>query len=124
MILKCMAFLVAALVLANCCISGSGCGAPPGSPVAWDGLVAAPAEDTKPIELRPNKPRAKRESIGGPRESAGAQQNGKVQPRDSWEQQQATDKDEEIRLKRKLIICSNCVAPESSRDGATASAAH
>jgi hypothetical protein len=123
MISKCIAFLVAALVLANCCISGSGCGAPPGGPVAWDGLGPAPTEDTQPAEPRSDRPRSKREVAVGPLGAVERQQNGKSQPRDNWEQQQAADREDEMRLKRKLMICSNCVSPEPNRDGATASVA-
>jgi hypothetical protein len=119
MISKCIALLVAALVLANCCISGSGC-APPGGPVAWDGLGPAPAEDTQSTAPPPNKLRSKRELTAG---AAEGRQNGKLQPRDNWEQQQAADRDEEMRLKRTLMICRNCTSPEPDRDDATARAA-
>lgn len=117
MISKCIVFLVAALLLANCCISGSGCGAPTGSPVAWDGLGPAPAEDTQAIEPTPNRVHSKKDIAARPL------QNGKPQSGDSWERQQATDQDEEARLKRKLVICRDCVAPEPKRDDARASAA-
>ena len=46
MISKSIAFLVAALMLANCCALGNGCVPAAGSPVAWDGLGAAPTDDT------------------------------------------------------------------------------
>src|SRR6266404_2252681 len=65
MISKCIAFLVAALMLANCCALGNGCVPAAGSPVAWDGLGSAPRDDTQPLELRPKQhARAKRESDG------------------------------------------------------------
>lgn len=137
MISKCLAFLVVALVLANCCASGSGCGAPPGGPVAWDGLGAAPAEDTQPIEPRSNKMRSssKGDIIAGPIGNAVGQQDGRPPPRDSfkdrfndklndtWEQQQAADQDDERRLKRKLMICRDCGTSEPSRDDANANVA-
>ena len=91
--------------------------------MAWDGLGSAPAEDSQPIELRPDKMRSKKEVIVRPLGAAAGQQNGAFQPRDNWEKQQAADQDEETRLKRKLVICSNCIAPEPNRDGAAASAA-
>ena len=119
MISKCIALLVAAFVLANCCITGSGC-APPGSPVAWDGLGPAPAEDTQSTAPPPDRLRSKRERTAG---AAEGRQNGKLQPGDNWEQQQAADRDEEMRLKRTLMICRDCTSPEPNRDGATTRAA-
>jgi len=122
MISKCIVFLVAALVLANCCASGNGCAPQSGAPIAWDGLGSAPTDDTQPVEPQPKKPaRAKREIIVGPLDAAATVQNNKVQPKDQWEQQQAVDQDEEVRLKRKLMICRTCLAGESARDEATTS---
>jgi len=120
MILKCMALLATALMLAGCCVSGIGC-APmagssvAGSPAAWDGLATAPTEDTQPPE--PRKPaRAKREIIVGPLDAVPAGRDSRVQPADQWAQQQAADKDEEARLKRQLVICRGCAAGETVRD--------
>ena len=122
MISKCIAFLVAALMLANCCALGNGCLPAAGSPVAWDGLGAAPTDDTQPLEPRPKKPTpAKREIILDPLDAAAAEPNSKVQPKDRWEQQQAADQADEARLKRKLMICRTCLAGESARDDATSS---
>src|SRR5229473_6336762 len=122
MISKCIAFLVAALMLANCCALGNGCLPAAGGPVAWDGLGAAPTDDTQPLELRPKQHAlAKREIILGPLAAAGAEPNSKVQPKDSWDQQQAADQADEARLKRKLMICRTCLAGESARDDATSS---
>ena len=145
MILRCIAFLFAALVLSNCCVSGTGCGGPPGGPVAWDGLVPVPAQaqdvaaqDTQPIELGPNQPntrvRAKKQdslsAVAAPEDAnllpGGAFKDtarSRSTSDDSWEHQQAVDRDDEARLKRKLIICNNCGAAEPARDDATASAA-
>ena len=122
MISKCIAFLVAALMLANCCALGNGCAPESGAPVAWDGLGPAPTNDTQPVELRPKQPaRAKREIILGPLDAAAAEPNSKVQPKDSWEQQQAADQADEVRLKRKLVISRTCLIGESARDDATSS---
>jgi hypothetical protein len=122
MISKCIAFLVAALMLANCCALGNGCVPAAGNPVAWDGLGAAPTDDTQPLELRPKQhARAKREIILGPLEAAAAELNSKGQPKDSWEQQQAADQADEARLKRKLMICRTCLTGESARDEALSS---
>lgn len=120
MISKCIAFLVVAPMLANCCASGSGCAPAAGTPVAWDGLGPAPTEDAQPLELRPKQhARAKREIIVGPLDAAADEPSSKGQPRDSWEQEQAADQADEVRLKRKLMICSNCLAGGSARDEAT-----
>ena len=112
MISKCIAFLALALLLANCCALGNGCApATPvaGAPIAWDGLGTAPTDDMQASEPQVRKPaRTKREIIVGPLDTAAAGQNGKTQPKDSWEEQQAADQDDEAKLKRKLMICQNC----------------
>ncbi len=119
MISQCIALLVAALVLAGCCGLGNGCAPASGAPAAWDGLGSVPTGDSQPVELQPNKPaRTKREIILGPLETAATEENRKLQPKDRWEQEQATDQADETRLKRKLIICSACSAGESARDNA------
>ncbi len=118
MISKCITFLVAGLMLANCCALGIGCAPQSAAPIAWDGLGPAPTDDSQPLEPRPAKPaRAKREIIVGPVGTAAAG----VQPKDSWEQQQAADQDDEARLKRKLVICRPCLPSQSARDDATGS---
>jgi len=117
MISKCVAFLAAALMLANCCAMGSGCAPAAGSPVAWDGLGTAPTDDAQPLELRPKQhSRARREIIVGPLDAAATEPDRRVQPKDRWEQQQAADQDDEARLKRKLMICRSCLPGESVRD--------
>jgi hypothetical protein len=122
MISKCIAFLVAGLMLAGCCALGNGCAPESGAPIAWDGLGSAPTSDSQPVELQPKKQaRTKREIILGPLDAAATEQNRKVQPKDQWEQQQAADQDDEIRLRRKLIICSACSVGGSARDDANSS---
>ena len=146
MILRCIAFLFAALALSSCCVSGTGCGVgAPGGPVAWDGLVPVPAQaqeaavqDTQPIELGPNQPNTKMRAKKQETLSAvAAPEDADLLPKgafkdaarsrstsgDSWEHQQAVDRDDEARLKRKLIICRNCGANDTVRDDATVSAA-
>jgi hypothetical protein len=121
MISKCIAFLAAALLLANCCALGTGCAPTAETPIAWDGLGSAPTEDEQPVELRPKKhARTNREIVIGPLQAAATEPNRKLQPKDDWEQQQAADLAEEARLKRKLIICRNCVGAESARDETSA----
>ena len=122
MISKCIAFLVAALMLANCCAVGNGCAPETGTPIAWDGLGPAPTDDTQPLEPRAKKPtRAKREIIVGPLDAAAAEPISKALPKDSWEQQQVADQAGEVRLKRKLVICRTCLIGESAHDDATSS---
>ena len=121
MIARCIAFLAAALLLANCCALGNGCAPTSAAPIAWDGLGPAPEDDgTVTAEPQIRKPaRAKREIIVGPLDSAVGERGHRVQSRDSWEQQQATDQDEEAKLKRKLMICKSCGTGESVRDDTT-----
>ena len=122
MILKCMAWLAAALMLAGCCTFGNGCAPESRAPVAWDGLGAAPASDSQPVELQPKRQaRTKREVVLGPIDAAPTEQNSRVQPKNRWEQEQAADQDDEARLKRKLIICSACSTAEPARDDRTGS---
>jgi hypothetical protein len=122
MILKCIAFLVAALMLADCCALGSGCAPQTGAPTAWDGLGSAPTDDTQTVEPQPKKHvRPKRETIVGPLDAAATEQTNKVQPKDQWKQEQAADQDDEMRLKRKLVICRTCLAGESARGDAASS---
>jgi hypothetical protein len=117
MISKSIVFLGAALMLANCCASGSGC-APAGSPVAWDGLGPAPTEEAQPLELRPKQQARSKREIAGPLDVAATEQNHGVRSKDQWEQEQAADQADEAKLKRKLMICRSCLAGESARDDA------
>ena len=116
MISKSIAFVVAALMLASCCASGSGCAPAAGSPVAWDGLGPAPTEEAQPLELRPKQQARSRREIAGP--LVATEQNHGVRPKDQWEQEQAADQADEAKLKRKLMICRSCLAGESARDDA------
>jgi hypothetical protein len=119
MIFKCIAFLVAALMLANCCALGNGCAPESGALIAWDGLGTAPANNTQPVELRSKTPaRPPREIILSPLDAAAAEPKSNVQ-KDSWEQQQDADQADEARLKRKLLICRTCLAGGSERGDAT-----
>jgi hypothetical protein len=119
MISKCIAFLVTALMLANCCALGNGCAPAAVGPVAWDGLGSPPTEETQPLELRPKQhARARRDSISAV--GAARSEPSNKAPQDQWAQQQAVDQEEEVRLKRKLMICRSCMTPESAT-GATSS---
>ena len=71
MISRCIVFLVGAVALAGCCVSGNGCYAPvlgaPTAPIAWDGLGSPPTETADVPENRPKKTtRPKKEIIVGP----------------------------------------------------------
>src|SRR5260370_15566026 len=110
MIWKCIAFLVAGLMLANCCALGISCAPQSGAPIAWDGLGPAPTDDTQPLEPAPTKPaRAKREIIVGPVGVAAAEPDRKLQPKSSWEQQQAPDQADEARLTRNIVLSPPCL---------------
>jgi hypothetical protein len=119
MISKCIVFLFAALMLANCCSLGTDCAPVSGAPVSgasvsaapagWDGLGSAATDDTQTVAPPPKKQaRAKREIIAGPLDAAAAEPTSKVQSKDQWDKAQVADQDEETRLKRTLKICSNC----------------
>jgi hypothetical protein len=81
--------------------------------MAWDGLGPAPTDEAPPPEPQP-KPhaRAKRDV------SALDAGSSKAQPKDQWEQEQATDQADEARLKRKLVICRACQTTDPARDDA------
>jgi hypothetical protein len=120
MIAKCIAFLVAALTLADCCALGNGCVPVSGAPIAWDGLGTAPTSDAQPLEPQPKKhARAKREIIIGPLDAVSTERDSQVRSKDRWEQEQAADRDDEIRLKRKLVICRDCSTGEAARKDVT-----
>ena len=126
MITKCVAFLVAALVLANCCALGGGC-APlaggPGGPVALDddGLGGAPQEAQR-SETQPKRDaRPSRKNVVGSRDAGATRQDRGAQPKDQYELEQAADQADDLSLKRKLTICSDCMPSKSARDDAMSS---
>jgi hypothetical protein len=97
MILKYIAFLFAAVALGGCCVSGNGCYAPsPGTPIAWDGLGAAPTESVEEIKPKRNT-RRNREML-----------NGIAAQSDRWSEEQAADREADANLRRQLRICTNC----------------
>ena len=110
MISKCIVFIVAAVALAGCCLSGSSCYAPvAGAPIAWDGLGSPPTETAEVPENRPKKTaRPKREIIGGPIGDVSAGANPKPQADEAWAEQEAADQADETKLKKQLKICTNC----------------
>src|ERR1700736_5986855 len=117
MISKCILFLAAAPLLANCSAVEIGCAPPPGASLAWGGPGAGPADESEVMEPQRRKYAPAKRQIGpGPLNAAADGPNAKPQPKDGWEQQQATDEADEARLKRKLTICRACAAGDSGRD--------
>jgi hypothetical protein len=109
MLSRWFALLFAAIALAGCCVSGSGCYAPvtPGGPVAWDGLGPVPTDD----EGGEHKPRRRspqtNEIIVGPLNGQVAHSEVVSQAKD-WDQQQATDQQADAKLNSQLKICRGC----------------
>jgi hypothetical protein len=113
MISRCIVFLVGAVALAGCCVSGNGCYAPvlgaPNAPIAWDGLGSPPTETAEVPENRPKKnTRPKKEIIVGPIGDVSAGGNPKSQPDEAWAEQEAADHADETKLRKQLKICNNC----------------
>ena len=112
MISKSVVFLFSAIALGGCCISGNGCYAPvAGAPIAWDGLGSPPTDVAEVSEDQPKKKktRPRREIIVGPLGDVAGAPSSRSQAGESWAQQEAADQADEIRLKNKLRICSNCM---------------
>jgi hypothetical protein len=108
MILKCIAFLFAAVALASCCVSGNGCYTSlPGTPIAWDGLGSLPTvNETEPKPKRTSRP--KTEIVVGPLNEKSAQVDPKSQAQVRWTEDQAADRDADAKLNKQLMICRNC----------------
>jgi hypothetical protein len=97
MISKCIALLFAAVALAGCCLSGSGCNAPsPAGPIAWDGLGQAPTENVEETKPKRNSRRANQ------------MPNDVAAPSDRWSEEQAADREADAKLRKQLKICANC----------------
>jgi hypothetical protein len=112
MISRCVLFLASALSLANCCAVGIGCAPPPGASIAGaparDGLGSSLMADKEALDApRRKRALAKHQTTPAPpgRESG---RNAKPEPTDRWEQEQAADLADEVRVKRKLLICLTC----------------
>jgi hypothetical protein len=117
MILRSAMLAAAALTLSNCCLSSNGCNAPlaaatapapTGAPEpAWDGLGAVPGPDgDEAAPVQPRKPTRRRADAGV--DAMSAQSSSGYRGNMSWEDEQASDRAEDARLKRKLIICRDC----------------
>ncbi len=119
MISKSVVFLFSAIALGGCCISGNGCYAPvAGAPIAWDGLGSPPTDVAEVSEDQPKKKktRPRREIIVGPLGDVAGAPSSRSQAGESWAQQEAADQADEIRLKNKLRICSNCMTAPARED--------
>ncbi|HMH96863.1 MAG TPA: hypothetical protein VK577_09830 [Bradyrhizobium sp.] len=89
-----------------------------GAPIAWDGLGSPPTDVAEVSEDQPKKKktRPRREIIVGPLGDVAAAPNSRSQASESWAQQEAADQADEIRLKNKLRICSNCMTAPARDD--------
>jgi hypothetical protein len=122
MMLRYFMLLVSGLMLGGCCLSGN-CYAPLAGPApvagpvpgagptgvattsAPDGLGPAPIDESQAdVPAKPRKTaQRRRDTVGESEASAVSRYRG-----DTFEQQEAADRADEARLKRKLIICQNC----------------
>jgi hypothetical protein len=119
MMLRYSILLATGLLLGGCCLSGN-CYAPvAGSApaVAPTGVATTSSPDgldsalmDEPEADVPAKPRKtaqrRRETVGDSEASAAS----RYYRGDSYEQQEAADRADEARLKRKLIICQSCAS--------------
>jgi hypothetical protein len=102
----CAAVSLAALPLGGCCLVESGCNAPIAAARAdWDGLHQ-PAVEEPPSA-------AQKQRISSRVRSQGQQTKSPDNPAmgDSWEEEDARQQSDDLRLKRKLIICQGCAVP-------------
>jgi hypothetical protein len=109
MLSRCIALLFAAIALAGCCMSGSGCYVPvaTGGPVAWDGLGSVPAEDGAGDYKPRRRASPKNEIIVGPLNGQAALPDTQSQT-SNWDQQQAADQQADVKLNNQLKICRGC----------------
>lgn len=111
-VLKWIALGVMGATLAGC--AGSFTAPPPaGVPMAWDGNGAPPADDARPAR----KPRRATATIETAPLAAVA-----ATPADAYAQQQADDSTREAALKKRMVICRDCL-PNETGDIATGSIA-
>ena len=119
MMLRYSILLATGLLLGGCCLSGN-CYAPVAgsapavaptglatTSVAPDGLDSALMDEPQAdVPAKPRKTVQRRQqTVGDSEASAASRYRGDV-----YEQQEAADRADEARLKRKLIICQNCAS--------------
>jgi hypothetical protein len=114
-LLKCIAFLFAAVALANCCVSGNGCYAPlPAAPIAWDGLGSDPTETIGQRKMRARK----KKLSSAPSATYQGSQTLSLTPKMHGRSRSCRRADEA--KQKQLMICRNCMAAPA-RDDATGS---
>lgn len=112
---KLIAFAFAAIALAGCCTSGTGCYTPvASSPAEWDGLNGPPND-----EAPKTTPRRKKEIAVAIQPKGNTEIVSRPQTKEEWAQQQAADRADEARLTKKLKICTGCSAAPEKADDAT-----
>lgn len=105
--------LVTAFSLSGCCLSGSACYGPTaaGGAPAWDGLGTAPSDDPQAAETSPPKKLARaKPNRAASSDTASTSSNPYLRSDDAYEQQEAADRADEARLKRKMVICRDCAS--------------
>jgi hypothetical protein len=118
-------FVLAAVALGGCCMSGSGCYVAKDGPLsAWDGRgtgpdAAAPPEDEAMTSEQPMTPPSKKRTA---RTKTGMMTEPGKPTRAEAEQmraeQDAADQDAEAKLAKKLTICRDCMPSARDRDAA------
>jgi hypothetical protein len=87
-----------------------------------DGLGEAPPDEAQASDPQPKHDvRPKRKNMAGSLDGGATRQNRGAQAKDQYELQQAADEAEDSRLRRKLVICSDCMPSKSARDDAMSS---
>jgi hypothetical protein len=123
-------FVLAALALSGCCMSGSGCYVAKEGPLsAWDGRgtgpdAAAVVEEEQPMTPeQPMAPQSKKKTARtktgmmtepGKRTRAEAEQESEQMRAE----QDAANQDADARLTKSLTICRDCMPSARDRDGA------
>jgi hypothetical protein len=124
-------FVLGAMALAGCCMSASGCYVPvAGVPTAWDGQGTPPddsaqqlqeqQEQQQPPQARKKIARAKTEVIVGPIKKADG--DTKREFGQFVAEKGAPDPDSDVKLKRQLTICRDCMSPAREDDAGAARA--
>jgi hypothetical protein len=116
MIPNVVACVFVAVALAGCCASNTGCETPmPASPVAWDGLGKAPSDATSETDPKFKKP-PKREIVAAPiGEVLG---NATPRTKKEWDKQEDTNRADDAKLAKQLMICQGCSPPAKRNDEA------
>ena len=104
----CAVVFLAALPLGGCCLIGTGCNAPVAAArTDGDGLNQPALEET------PSEPPKQRISSRVRSQGQQPKSQDNLATADSWQDEQAREQSDDIRLKRKLIICQGCAMPNN-----------